>query len=48
MLDPLYRPNKCVTKKQFSNFQMQAKTYVVGTLKNRLNEMNLLSTQSIG
>ena len=34
-----------VIKKQFSYFS--TKTYVVGTQKNRLNEMVLLSTQNI-
>ena len=36
---------ECVTKIIFSHFS--TKTYVVGTQKNRLNEMVLLSTQNI-
>ena len=41
------RPHlECVTIKMFSYFS--TKTYVVGTQKNRLVEMVLLSTQNIG
>ena len=36
---------ECVTEKYFSYFS--TKTYVVGTQKNRLNKMVLLSTQNI-
>ena len=37
-------PLECVTEKQFSYFSNE--TYVVGTQKNRLNEMVLLRTQN--
>ena len=41
----VYRPPECIQEKKFFSF-FTTKTYVVGTQKNRLNEMVLLSTQN--